>query len=152
MSILCNPMDCSMTGYSVLHYLPEFAQIHVYWFGDVVYPSNHLHQHQEKEKYLNINPKQYGQDLDKENSKISMKNLRTKYVFSCILILCDPMDYSPPGSSVHEIFQTRILEQVTIIYSRGIFPTQGWNLCPWNLLHWQADSLPLCHLRSPRTK
>ena len=26
------------------------------------------------------------------------------------LTLCDPMDYSPPGSSVHGIFQTRILE------------------------------------------
>ena len=28
---------------------------------------------------------------------------------SC-LTLCDPMDYSPPGSSVHEILQARILE------------------------------------------
>ena len=33
----------------------------------------------------------------------------------CVLVvqscptLCDPMDYSPPGSSVHEIFQARIL-------------------------------------------
>ena len=31
---LCNPMDCSMPGSSVLHYLPEFAQIHVHWVGD----------------------------------------------------------------------------------------------------------------------
>ena len=28
--------------------------------------------------------------------------------------LCDPMDYSPPGSSVHGIFQARILEWVAI--------------------------------------
>ena len=28
---------------------------------------------------------------------------------SC-LTLCDPMDYSPPGSSVHGILQARILE------------------------------------------
>ena len=27
---LCDPMDCSMPGFSVLHYLPEFAQIHVH--------------------------------------------------------------------------------------------------------------------------
>ena len=26
---LCNPMDCSMPGSSIFHYLPEFAQIHV---------------------------------------------------------------------------------------------------------------------------
>ena len=37
---------------------------------------------------------------------------------SC-LPLCDPMDYSPPGSSVHGIFQARILEWVAISYSRG---------------------------------
>ena len=31
---------------------------------------------------------------------------------------CDPMDCSPPSSSVHGIFQARILEQVAISYSR----------------------------------
>ena len=33
--------------------------------------------------------------------------------------LCEPMDYSPPGSSVHGIFQARILEWVAISFSRG---------------------------------
>ena len=33
--------------------------------------------------------------------------------------LCDPMDYSPPGPSVHGIFQAKILEQVAISFSRG---------------------------------
>ena len=33
--------------------------------------------------------------------------------------LCDPMDCSPPDSSVHGILQTRILEWVTIPFSRG---------------------------------
>ena len=28
----------------------------------------------------------------------------------------------------------------------GIFPIQGFNLCFLHVLHWQADSLPLCHL------
>ena len=32
---------------------------------------------------------------------------------------CNPMDGSPPGSSVHEIFQERILEWVAISFSRG---------------------------------
>ena len=31
--------------------------------------------------------------------------------------LCDPMDCSPPGSSVHGIFQATILEWVDIAYS-----------------------------------
>ena len=37
---------------------------------------------------------------------------------SC-LTLCDPMDCSPPGSSVHGILQARILEWVAISYFRG---------------------------------
>ena len=37
---------------------------------------------------------------------------------SC-LILCDPMDYSLPGSFVHWIFQARVLEWVAISFSRG---------------------------------
>ena len=35
------------------------------------------------------------------------------------LTLCDPMDRSPPGSSVHGILQARILEWVAIPSSRG---------------------------------
>ena len=40
---------------------------------------------------------------------------------SC-LTLCDPMDCSLPGSSVHGIFQARILEWVAISYSRESSP------------------------------
>ena len=35
------------------------------------------------------------------------------------LILCNTMDYSPPGSSVHGILQVRVLEWVAIPLSRG---------------------------------
>ena len=63
--------------------------------------------------------------------------------------LCDPTDSSPPGSSVHGIFQARILEWVVISFSRGSSPTQGPNPNLLSLLHWQADCLPLCHLGSP---
>ena len=34
---------------------------------------------------------------------------------SC-LTLCDPMDYSLPGSSIHGIFQARVLEWGAIVY------------------------------------
>ena len=37
---------------------------------------------------------------------------------SC-LILCDPMDYSPPGSSVLGILQVRIPELIAILSSRA---------------------------------
>ena len=35
-------MDCSMPGFPVIHYLPEFAQIHVHWVGDAIQPSHPL--------------------------------------------------------------------------------------------------------------
>ena len=39
---LCDPMDCSTPGSSVLHYLLEFAQIPVHWVSDAIWPSHPL--------------------------------------------------------------------------------------------------------------
>ena len=56
-------------------------------------------------------------------------------------ILCDPIDCSPPGSSIQGILQARILEWVAVPFSRGSsLPRKGMGIC---LLHWQAGSLPL---------
>ena len=40
--------------------------------------------------------------------------------------ICDPMDCSPPGSSVHGIFQERVLEWVAIPFSRESSWPRGW--------------------------
>ena len=39
---LCDSMNCSLPGFPILHYLPEFAQTHVYWVGDTIQPSHPL--------------------------------------------------------------------------------------------------------------
>ena len=48
------------------------------------------------------------------------------FVVVCLLshvkLLCDTMDGSPPGSSVHGISQARILECVAIPFSKGSSP------------------------------
>ena len=49
---------------------------------------------------------------------IGIINLFVLFTQSC-LTLCDPMDWSPPGSSVHGILQAKILEWVAISFSRG---------------------------------
>ena len=41
--------------------------------------------------------------------------------------LCDHMDCTLLGSSLHGILQARILDWVAISFSRGIFPTQASN-------------------------
>ena len=52
---------------------------------------------------------------------------KVKVTQSC-LTLCDPMDCSPAGNSVHGILQARTIEWVAITLCRGIFPFQGSNL------------------------
>ena len=57
--------------------------------------------------------------------------------------LCDPVDCSPPGSSVRGILQARILEWIAMLSSRGSSrPKDGIraSLC---LLHWKQGSLLL---------
>ena len=39
---LCDPMDCSIPGFPVLHCLPELAQIQVHWVGDAIQPYHPL--------------------------------------------------------------------------------------------------------------
>ena len=39
---LCNPMDCSMPGFPVLHCLPELGQTQVHWVSDAIQPSHPL--------------------------------------------------------------------------------------------------------------
>ena len=55
--------------------------------------------------------------------------------FSC-LKLCDLMDCSPPGFSVHGILQARILEWVAMTFSKGSSWPRDWThisyiSCPW---------------------
>ena len=61
------------------------------------------------------------------------------------LTLCDPMDCSPPGSSVHGIPQARILEGVAMLSSRGSSPPRGQPTSP----ALQADSSPALMISTP---
>ena len=67
---------------------------------------------------------------------------------SHVQLFCDPMDCSPPGSSVRGISQARILKWVATS-SPGDLPNPG--IEPESP-SWQVDSLPLTHQRSPRCK
>ena len=57
------------------------------------------------------------EDMRVELSK-KVSYMHVKLHQSC-LTLCDAMDYSPPGPSVHRVLQARILEWVAISSSRG---------------------------------
>ena len=76
--------------------------------------------------------------------------------FSCVLVLtlshiltlCDPEDYSLPGSPVHGILQARVLEWVAMPSFKGSFwPRDQTCISVFPAL--QGDSLPLSHWGSP---
>ena len=64
------------------------------------------------------------------------------------LTLCDPVDYSLSGSSVHGILQARILEWVAICFSRGSFwpRNRTWVSCTAGRLYLRS------HQRSPLSR
>ena len=68
--------------------------------------------------------------------------MQAKSLQSCPT-LCDPMDCSPSGSSVHGDSPGKNTGVDCRALLPGIFPTQGSNLSLSCLLHWQAGSLPL---------
>ena len=61
-----------------------------------------------------------GQEASSPSASVSstVKEVKVLVVQSC-LTLCEPVDCSPPGSSVHGILQARILEWVAMPSSRG---------------------------------
>ena len=67
---------------------------------------------------------------------------------SC-LTLCNPMDYSPPGSSVHGDSPGKNTGVGCHALLQGIFPTQGSNPgvphCRWILYHLSRQGSPLGH-------
>ena len=63
--------------------------------------------------------------LISDEGKWKSKSLAIFCAQSC-LTLCDPMDCSPSGSSVHGVLQARILELVAVSSSSGFSQPRGW--------------------------
>ena len=75
--------------------------------------------------------------------------LQAKSLLSC-LTLCDPMDCSLPGSSVHGILLARTLEWAAISSSRGSSWSRDQTCVSYVYLHWQVGSLLLAPTGKPK--
>ena len=82
------------------------------------------------------------QDPEVQDTKVKVKLV----AHSCPT-LCDPMNCSPPGSSIYGIFQARILEWVAISFS-GDLPNPGTEPRSPAL---RADSKPAGKAKTPKT-
>ena len=116
---LSDPMDCSPPGSSVhgifqARILEWVAVAHHKYFGNLT----HLVVYFYKEVFESWKSRKYF--------------FATLFINCCCLVaksclpLCDPMDNSPPGSSVHGISQARKLEWVAISFSRGSSWPRDW--------------------------
>ena len=111
-------MDSSTLGYSVLYYLPEFAQIHVHWVDDAIQPSHPLS---------------------------SFSSVQFSSVAQLCPTLCDPMNRSTPGLPVHhqlpEFTQTQVHQWCHPAISSSVVP---FSSCPQSLP--ASESFPMSQL------
>ena len=108
--------------------------------------------------YTNIHTMEYYSTV-KRNEVLPHATSEQPWKIFCVYLvtqscptLCKPMDCNPSGSSLHGIFQARILEWVTICYSRGSSPPRDRTCISCISCIWQAVSLPLHHLGNPLNK
>ena len=59
-------------------------------------------------------------------SRMSLTHVVIVQLLSCVWLFWEPIDCSPPPSSVYGISQARILEWVAISFSRGYSPPRDW--------------------------
>ena len=116
--IRCNPMDCYLPGSSVHGILQ--ARILAPFSRGSSWPKDWTWVSHITGRFFTIWATRGAPIL---YMKVEVKVLVTQ---SC-LMLCDSMDCSPPGSSVHGIFQAKILEWFAISFSRGSSWPRGRN-------------------------
>ena len=102
---LCDPMNCSMPGSSVLFYLLEFAQIHVHWVGDDIQPSHPLSSVQFSRVPLFVTPwvaaRQASLSITISQSSLRLTSIKS----SSHLILSHPLLLLPPIPPSISLFQ-----------------------------------------------
>ena len=90
-----------------------------------------------KQRHHFANKGPYNQSYGFSCSYVQMWEKWSEVTQSC-LTLCDPMDCSLLGSSVHAVFQARVLEWVAISFSKGSSQPRNWTWSP----ALQEDALP----------
>ena len=133
--------ECLYIKYDTFFVIVSFDKFHIYW---TKYHRNNIYSL--RKDLLELSSYKY---------MFSQVRAVKAYVFNpdyeCFLescsTLCDPVDCSPPGSSVHGISQARTLEWVAISSSRGSSRPRDWTLVScvfcigrWILNHWAREA------------
>ena len=129
--------------------IPHFLYLFIYWWAfRLLPPPDYYKQCCNEYGCANISSRSCFQLFCVYTKKWVCWIICVCSVAQLCLTLCNPMDCCPPGSSVLGSFSGKNTGMGCHFLLQGIFPTQGLNLCLWDLMYWQADSLPLSHLGS----
>ena len=99
------------------------SQTQLKWLSSITGLENVSFYSNPKERQL---PKNVQTTPQLHSSHMLAKERKESEVAQLYLTLCNPMDCSLPGSSVHGIFQARILECVAISFSRRFSWSKDW--------------------------
>ena len=69
--------------------------------------------------YTHISRSMPSKNIIHDDGELKITSCVHAQLLQLCLSLCYPMDYSPPGSSVHEIFQSKLLEWIAMSSSKG---------------------------------
>ena len=117
---LCNPVDCNLLGSSVHGILQAriLGWVVISFFRGFSQPRDQTFVSYASCIGRQVPYHQYHLGRPPNYFLIIVDTVQHSVAQSC-LTFCFPMDCSSPGSSVHGIFQARILEQVSISCSEG---------------------------------
>ena len=124
----CNPMDCSPPG-SFIHGISQARTLEWVAISFSGGPSQPRQGPNPRPLHWQLGSLPLTHQGSSPFSFYCNNNIQQHSLTLCMhicqslcLTLCDPMDCSPPGSSVHGILLTRILEWVAIPVSSGSSP------------------------------
>ena len=159
------PRDCSITLSNALcdkHYRKTCWVIHKeLWLLREVKPAmvrmgQREWREEQREVVLVVTEEEGERTRDRKKERKGNKQTETLlevHRHFAVVELCpalyDPTDCSPPGSSLHGIFQARILEWGCHFLPQGDHSDSGIEPKSLCLLHWQVDSLSVSQQGSP---
>ena len=132
---LCDPMDCSLPGFSVHGIFPArvLEWVAISFSRGSSQPRNRTRVSRVAGRRFTLwpiqrKPLEYkaGQHPTTSSTRMPHLNNKQSEVAQLYPTLWDPLDCSLPGFSVHGIFQARILECVAIFFSRKSSQPRDW--------------------------
>ena len=162
---LCDPMDCSMSGFTVLHYLPESAQTHVLWVSDVIKLSHSLSPSSPDFSLSQSFPMSWLFALGDQSigasasALILLMNIQICFALGLTgLISLQSKGLSKPYSKTEKKKKklTKLFFFFSIFWLQGMWnlssTTKDWTLSralkAWHLNHWTAREIPKLFLFS----